>query len=81
MSNYSTPYHPQNAFFDRMSTTDTFASKDMKGKVDRTPKKVDDGKRTTVSNLDIFIPSKASHRFLIFISTICMCDNTQECTF
>ena len=35
-------------FFDRMSKTDTYATNDMKGKIDRTVPKVDNGKKTTV---------------------------------
>ena len=32
-----------------MSKTDTYATKDMKGKIDRTSPKADNGKKTTVS--------------------------------
>jgi hypothetical protein len=40
-----------NDFFDRLSKTDTYASKDMKGQIDKAPKKVNSETRTTVSDL------------------------------
>ena len=36
-------------FFDRMSKAETYATADMKGKIDKTPKKVSSGKKTTNS--------------------------------
>lgn len=44
----------QNDFFDKMSKTETFASADMKGKIDRGPKKTTSEKKTTVSLSNIF---------------------------
>lgn len=41
----------QNEFFDRLSKADTYASKDMKGQIDKAPRKVNSGTRTTVSSL------------------------------
>jgi len=39
-----------------MSKTDTYATKDTKGKIERSaPKKVDTGKKTTVRMEDLFL--------------------------
>ena len=39
-------------FFDRLSKTETYATADMKGKIDRTPKKVSSRKKTRDSFFD-----------------------------
>ena len=48
-ANYIRLIFIQSDLFDRLSKTDTFASKDMKGQVDRSPKRAETDKRTTVS--------------------------------
>jgi len=50
-----------------MSKTDTYATKDMKGKIERsTPKKVDTSKKTTVRMADLFCNWKTRLPKLVF---------------
>jgi len=53
--------------FDRLSKTDTYTTKDTKGKIERSaPKKVDTGKKTTVRTEDLFCNWKPRLPKLVF---------------